>query len=643
MTSVALSLSGYDPLTIELLPERAQRDFKYWRSLIEPVLAQRHGVRPMLKQIAVSSGQPWKTVRNRYYRARKGGLLALVDRRLCGPVAWATSAPVKISPVSQSRGLQELWKMLCESNQRKSRPEFNTLVRMWKERDARIGAIAEYRDFPGWPKLPPGWTYTNLMRYGPDSFELAAARQGRFAAAAHRSTVFTTRKGLWVGSHYLFDDKWHDFFVNTLAERQHGRPLEVYSMDLFSARKLRWGVRVRTRDEQGNYRGIGEIMMRYVLAATLYVDGYSARGTTLVAEKGTAAVSGAIADRLKEISGGAIVLHEGGMTGDPAHIGQYPGIVRGNPRHKAALESNNNLEHNHFGSLPGQTGNCVENRPEELHGRLDYNALLLAAYDQLPPEKAALLEFPILELNQFMDVAGEIYARIAHLRNHELEGWIESGNVLQAFDFGGQLVTELQLSPEQRAALPALLEGGFLKTHPLRMSRQEVWDRGKDNLVKLPGWGVVAILGDDLAREARVVDHTITIRDDEVGPGKFYFEPFVRTVTGATDALRDGEAYDVFINPFAPDMLFVRDAKKRYLGEAQRIFVPSHADEEGIRRAIGAAAKRESALLAPLRARHLAEARAKLARHEANARAVGGPAPARGAKTATDILEMLPE
>jgi hypothetical protein len=611
--------------TREHLPAEARRDLDYWTRILAPVLRLQRGVQSELKKLSAQTGQPYATLRKRFYKAKTGGMIAMVDRRLCGPLFWQQRKTSFTCPVSKCHGLQQLWKRLCEENKRKARPEYDRLVKMWKDRHADIAAISEYASFPGWPSLPPGWTYTNLMRFGPDRYELAAARKGLNAAKKFAPTVYTTRRGLYVGSHYLFDDKWHDFFVNTFAEKKHGRPLEVYSLDLFSACKRRFGIRVRTKDQDGNYKGVAEVMMRYVLASTLYNDGYSPRGTTLVAEHGTAAVRGSIADALSEITGGLVTLSESGMLGDPAHMGQYPGLVRGNPNHKAALESNNSLEHNYFASVPGQTGNSVENRPEELHGRLDHNATLLAAYSELSAAKAALLDFPLLELNQFMDVANEVYARIANTRVHELEGWIESGNVMQAFRFGRELVTENMLDAQQRAALATMLESGLLKAEPVRMTRQEVWNRGADDLIRLPGWGVVAILGDDLAREVRVTSNMIAIKDDEIGPGIFRFEPFIRTAAGDVEQLVEGEAYEAFINPFSPDMCFVRDAKKRYLGESQRILVPSHGDFEGVRRAIGESRKREAALLAPLRARHAAAAREMQKRHAHNADVIGGP------------------
>jgi hypothetical protein len=624
MSTHALALPDTtDPLLEKDLPKEAREDLEYWRRLLRPAMDHRgRGLRAILKRLAVMSGQSFPTVRARYYAWRDQGVLGLVDKRLAGAAFWTMRKERRAPAVSESRGLQQLWCSICESNQRKSKPEFDTFVRMWKERDKRIAEIPEYADFPGWPELPEGFSYKNLMRYGPTELELTAARQGRFAAARHRPTVFTTRAGLYVGSHLMLDDKWHDFFVNSFADGKAGRPLELYTFDLFSARKVRWGIRVRLKKSDGSYEGLPEEMTRYVLASHLFQDGYSPRGTTLVAEHGTAAVRERIARALFDMTKGKIVLSESGMTGDPAHLGQYPGLVKGNPRHKAALESNNNREHNAFGSLPAQTGNCVENRPEQLDGQLDNNAALLAAYAMLPAEKAQLLEFSLLELNQFMSVADHVYAHLERSREHELEGWIEAGNVVQAIELGGQQILETALSPEQRANLPALLGAGLVQARPMRMSRREVWDRGVGELVRLPGWGVCEILGEDLARESTVRAGMFEIQDLAVGPGTYRFGSRVIDAEGRQRELHDGEKYQTFINPFALGTLFVRDAKGRYVGEARAIHAPSRAEFEAVQAAMGAAAKREAQLLAPLRARHDAEAREKHRRQAANVEAM---------------------
>lgn len=613
------TLSVLDPLLREMLPAKARADLEYWENALASLQIAHGQTYETLARVATALGQPVKTVRNRYYAFKRHGIFGLIDRRLCGPKFWAGYRARQETCASLCPGLIALFRQLCGRNQRNSKNAWLELVELWKDRDAQIAEIAQYADFPGWPELPRGWSYENLMRHAPSKFETVAARQGRFAATAHRSTVLTTRAGLWVGSHILFDDKWHDCFVNTFAENQAGRPLEVYALDLYPAYKRSWGVRVRTKDQEGNYQGIAEHMTRMILAATLFNHGYSPRGTVLVTEHGTARIKASVAAKLHEISGGLITISESGMLGDASHSGQYAGKQRGNPNHKAALESNNNLEHNRLQSIPGQTGRNLDNRPEELDGRLDYNGELLAARATLPPEIAALLDFPILELSQYTERMVKVYAAIADSRDHDLEGWIECGHIVQEYAWGTTPVLETSLTPEQRAQIPALLSTGLLTARPVRMTRREVWERGAGELIRLPGAGVCAILGDDLAREVRCTRGEFAIEDKEIGPGVFRFEQEITDHEGRALMLREGEKYQAFINPFAPNTLFLRDAAGRYLGQSRRIIAASRADLEGLQRAIGEAASREGKLLEPLRRDHAAAARERLKRHRRNA------------------------
>ena len=83
---------------------------------------------------------------------------------------------------------------------------------------------------------------------------------------------------------------------------------------------------------------------------------------------------------------------------------------------------------------------------------------------------------------------------------------------------------------------------------------------GARDLVRVPGYGVCAILGDDLAQERKVTDRGLfEYQDQEVGPGMHRFDAgCVATPDGERVALKNGEKYQIFVNPFAPDTLFVR-------------------------------------------------------------------------------------
>jgi hypothetical protein len=478
------------------------------------------------------------------------------------------------------------------------------------------------------PPHPHGWTLRNLRRYIDTSkFRRTAATQGRIAATAHRQTVLGTRQGLWVHSHLMWDDVWHDCFVNSFAERQAGRPLELFAHDYFSARKVRYGLRVRTEDDNGKAHGLTGKMMRMITAATFYLDGYSPRGTVNLAEHGTAAFSEHMERTLYDATGGLITVERSGMLGKAAHLGQYNGRNTGNPRFKASLESSNNLLHNLEAHLPGQTGPDRQRRPEQLDGLLAYNDRLLAAFNQLPPSKAALLEFPLLELTQYQGVLAEIYQFMEQDFDHNLEGWVQCGHVMQELHLIGEWRSQddlMRLPEGQREMALSMLAAGAVQTRPRKMSRREVWQRGAGDLITIHGGTVCELLGDDFAQERKVRAHQFIFQDAEVGPGEHRFEGIITDAEGAERALKDGETYKAFVNPFAADQLFVQDAKGRYLGSARRILRASRNDPDGLARAMGRAAHVESELLKPLAKRNAEQARKKLAMHRNNSGVLKG-------------------
>jgi hypothetical protein len=209
-------------------PHDARSKALFWMSLLEPVLSQPSGHCAALKAIALEHGLPLGTLERKFYLARKGGLAALIDRRACGPRAWNTTAPSGLSPHDC-----DLLAIYVERNQRKSTPAIRALLRDWA-----TGKITTPTPIDIKTGYPRGWSESNLLKNLPNRFELQIARHGSSAAAAERRLVYTTRANLWVGSHYLFDDIWHDNFVNNLDTRQAGRPLEFHALDLYSACKF---------------------------------------------------------------------------------------------------------------------------------------------------------------------------------------------------------------------------------------------------------------------------------------------------------------------------------------------------------------------------------------------------------------------
>lgn len=434
---------------------------------------------------------------------------------------------------------------------------------------------------------PKGWSPRNLARFTPDKFTLTASRIGRSAAASQRRLVYTTRANLYVGSHYLFDDIWHDNFVNVLDQRKTGRPLEFHALDLYSACKFAYGMSVRLEND-GRMESLKEADMRFLLASILWQHGYSPRGTTLVVEHGTAAIRTDLEEMLIAETGGLITIARSGMEGAAAAAHQYAGRSKGNFRFKAALESLGNLIHNELAALPGQTGPDRDRRPEQLHGLLRRNDALLKALSQLPPERAQMLRWPLLTIQQFRTIADEIYTRINARTEHDLEGWDNH------YTHDPRTNTMRRLSPT------------------------EVWNPGRRHLIRLNPQAIAGILAPDNGIELTTRSGMLTLTASEITGDPLRFD---------AHQLPDRQKVFAILNPYATDSLWIFDAHHRFLTACPRIHSICRADIPALQHECGRAAKIEAERLAPFRARHAAEARARAADMRHNAAILTTPTP----------------
>lgn len=609
-----------------LLRARARAHFDFWCGIIEPLIAL--PVRGILRTIRDLSipGVAWKTIYKKYLAVRKRGLIALVDRKLAGPGWWITKGLVRLAPEDI-----ELVRLYAAKNRQSTRAAMKLLCGDWRK-----GIVKTRTPLHGTTRMPRGWSIRNLSSYAPTKFELKSVRIGHNAAKGERPTVFTTRKGLWKMGRVMIDDMWHNLMANTFAENQGGRVLELFSHDLYSARKVCWGVRVRTKKWDGRYNQLTEQMTRMVIAQTLYLQGYSPRGTIFTGiEHGTAAIPPWLERVLRGIAQfpdgkPMITVDRAGMTGARAHIGQYSGLVRGNCNAKASLESSNHLVQNTFAHLPAQVGNCVENRPEEMHGSgpvyrrekdadgtlrrvmvregglLWHNQCLLAARRYLSPANAAKLQFPLLEIGEFMEIADELYQGIEQDEEHDCNDWEECRFFRNQLLIGGHWVDQDEVtrapafSEEHGQLLAQMIESGAVKTRLRRMSRRRVWDGGGE-LIRIGGHDVVAILGDDLAVPRTIAGNLFSFQDAEVGPGTHRFSTLCQTPHGQPVRLQDRKTFSTFINPFDPDTMFVRDMDGSYIGECKRDNAPCSEDVDAGERKMGEVAKTVAELLIPIR------------------------------------------
>ena len=420
------------------------------------------------------------------------------------------------------------------------------------------------KPIPGLPagsdrtREPRGWSYQNLMRNVPPEWVVKASRVGPQAAAQMGPLLYMSRQNLWVGSHYLFDDMWHDLMVNVQDTAKTGRPLEFDCIDLFSGCKVAWGFRVRVRnDDTGKMEGLTEQMMRWLVAQVLAECGWDAeRGTVLVTERGTAALSKPLQRLIHELTGGRVTVAENGMQGKPAFVGAYHGPGKGNPRFKAAIESLRHLIHNELDHLPGQTGKDIDHRPEELDGRLDDNDELKSIAEVLRvvrPDLVGMLRMPILNHVQFSDLLIDVYGRINRSTRHRLEGWA-------------------------RMVRPAE-DGRTMR----RMSRWEVWETGRSRLTRLSPEAVSILVWN----EKEAVPRQVRSRMIEIWTKEYS----VDVLRFNARALEDGETYLCQVSPINPSVLYAYDARGRLAGICPLIAKPCRADVEAMQAEFGRISK----------------------------------------------------
>lgn len=606
-------------------PHDVKRSFRQRCDALARIDAAKQITAEVRKQAALL-GMSEKTLRNLRSRVKQQGWAALLDIRAL-PELWKTNERVAMHPDFIAH-----FKKLCGDNKRGTNAAIEDLyrqLRLWRRGDLSQ-AIPGYTTPPE-GKRPLGWSKRNLERYKPSKFELKAARRGlSHAIGACGPQTFSTRKTLHLHSHIMIDDVLHDNFV-VFGKRGICRVLELDGLDVFSGALVFWGTKPRLERADGTMDSALKKFVPLCLAGVFSNEGYSPRGTIILAEHGTAQVSEDVKRILYDYSGHKITVRESGMTGEEQAIVGWRGMSKGNSRFKAALESHHSLKHNMLGAVPAQAGLDRDTRPEFTHGMLEDDADLIKAIAVLAknnPARANQLRFRLLDYHSaFVPLLMEVYQAINGRDWHNLEGWDEiPGNV--------QIVHRLApddkapwLSPDEFAALPAAVQANVIAAAAQdkryidrrRLSPAEVQQRDRGELVKLPDFAVAELIGMEFARELKVAGAYFNLfSDEEIAPEPLRYESVVTDIEGRECQLPD-DKYTVVPNPFDPSRIYVFDAGNRFLGTARRETRVNRFDEDQLRAAWGRQAHRVKELTAPLVQRHAADIRAETARLKHNA------------------------
>jgi hypothetical protein len=512
----------------------------------------------------------------------------------------------------------DAWKTYCDRHMRSFKSAYIDMVaeyragkmigdvdwrRVWQALPELRHQPMPSRCPPGMP-LPPGWSYHNLMRHKPRLIETEAARRGRHAAIKLSSRVHSTRADLPVGAQYEFDDMWHNVKVICPGYPKAVRPLELTCIDISSAHKVAFALKPRMEDADGKRKNITEADMRFLVAHVLCNIGYHRDGCTLFVEGGTAAIRDRLKVVLRELSDGKIKVSESGVD-RKVPLTRWGHETKGNPDHKAHVESWHNLAQNRLDALPGYTGsNSRLDKPEDHDALVRVVDKMLAASCVLPAHLVQRLRFPVLDWDTFSDVVHEVYEQIAWSNEHELEGWhgrTDRQWRVHPADMWHSENDFLRLPQQAQDALaPIIAQDGMMRI--AKLSRRQWWESGQADLVRLPDWTITMICGDDFAeaRPCPAMGEVVFVDKEIDHQPMIYRLSTCINANGQPVVLKEGEMYLWTINPFDQRVVFVKDTWGAYVGKCQRIDQIDRAQTDEIGLEVGRTRKEFDAALAPL-------------------------------------------
>lgn len=567
-----------------------------------------------------------------WYQWKSGGLVNCQDKRL---------TPDRVASKATPALVQE-YITLSEKYAGKEAPAYRALTAHL------LSSGVPERELPSQSALRTAARKVLLAREA----EKAVARQGLVAAKAHLPSSLSTRVGLWVGSHLMPDDMWHNFFVRLArGEKKYSivRPLELGMLDVASGCRPHWGARPRLPKGDGTYEMIQGADVRFFFAAWFATYGYNKeRGTTIVQELGTACTGDRLAALLHDRSHGMIKTDDAGIIGNESVVeGMFRGKGTGNSSHKSCLEVLHGLIQNETLSLPGQAGITWDQRPEHTNAVLKYtDELLKLAADLKDDGILQQLALPLLDWHgQLMPFLHRMHERINGRTWHNLEGWTKCGHVVAEYlaeadlaQSAGIGMEETWLGPDAylelpghvRAAISMMVKADPYKfTRPAKLSPQAVFNRGRAALTPLPDHVIAEMLTlhGDLTedwRERPVQAGYIRLWDHTKESGELRYESILHDPEGRKRELPSGSKWLICANPFDLSRAWLFNAKGAFVGTLPRARrVSRAASEHEIHSEQGHVAQRKAVILSGFRDRHQEEGDAAAAMREHNARLLG--------------------
>lgn len=647
MPSLSLSLPDYSSNEWASIPQAHRNEIRQIMHVISD--APERGRTAYLEKSAEALGLSYATLRTKFYLIANGGhWTCLIDKRKLVTVR------AKENRTASLPFINHLLK-LAEDNKRCSAPAIKSLFRAWRVRDK---IIPGYEEWPGWPKMPEGWSPRNLTKIIKRETNLAAMRSIRVGTSSKTNpfltTVLTSRAKLWPGAIVQLDDQWHDNYVTLGSGKnlQVVRALELGALDLFSAHRFHWGCKPRRRRENGKMENIGGKDARLFIGGLMHRFGHSPQGTMLMVEHETMAISEDIERVLYDSTRGMLRVDRQPIEGKQAALsGFWSGSEGGNFRAKACLESTHNLIRNEAGSLPMQTGSYSSGikGPVTTDRQLAYIERVMRDVMAKVPHRANLLRLPTLDFHsQFIPFLTDYYHfGLACRTDHNLEGWEALNHIITEYTTAPG--SEHWINESEFLDLPndsQLILTSAIRSAPAKWSRRrrlspvEVWNR-RPEFCPLGPAVICEILTRDLAREVTAARGFLTFQDEDFAPEPLIYKARFSSGPRRGHEIGHGEKVLMFANPYNDETALAVDAHGRFLGELplyQRVTsinpdafnaevpfdIRPEIRSEELKRAAGEKHARIADVLEPVRIRHADQVTEAQALREHNRRVVTG-------------------
>lgn len=266
--------------------------------------------------------------------------------------------------------------------------------------------------------LPPGWSYSNIMRQIKSRGVLSpAARalllQGTHAAKEILPDVIATTADLRFLEEVQFDDVKTDWRIFDPATGQSMDLWLLIARDRATRILLGFGVRPARAREDGTQEHLKLRDMKQLCGWLLERYGLPPYQMKWKIERGTATLSEGSAAALQELlPNRRIKISYSSMIGGTSPNGYFEKRI-GNSKGKASLESHNRGMHLIGAGLPGQTGPAYGVRPTDLAAREKECLEICQLSEFLPEQLRGQLGYSLLNKSQ----AREALFKIFHLQN----------------------------------------------------------------------------------------------------------------------------------------------------------------------------------------------------------------------------------